>query len=185
MRGTYAALVLLAFLGLGSSGNHYGHDQGNGNHYGHDQGNGNHNGHPDLSGYDVLISVDGEIQVFTSFQLQTSGAGSATQDEDGSVSLTVDSSVSSLAAVRAMIPESFPAGTEIQFEILQAFALEAEGVTAHCRLDRLPSVATIPNSFFTVDSASVGLHVVTLAAAEPDGIVLHCELNMSFDIPGL
>ena len=132
-------------------------------------------------GYEVSIYVDGILQFFTEFQLQSTTNALSTQDGSGVVHLSTTlcdaDDCRESAAVRAPLEGYFPAGTTVNFELLAIKGLPNENAYAHCRLDRLPTFATIPGTVIYIPSDSnLGDNIVTLVADEPDGIVLHCEV---------
>ena len=133
-------------------------------------------------GIDVEIFVDGVKQFFTPSQLGSNGEALATQDASGRVSLSVevcppfDFSCMNLAAVFAIREVAFPAGTAINFKILNIVAIPDDLVRARCSLLRPEVGKTIPGSNTAIPPAGVGDNVVTLVDDEPGGITLHCEV---------
>ena len=135
-------------------------------------------------GFEVSIYVDGALQVFTAPQLQSTTNASSTQDVSGVVLLSTSLcdagsyGCSQFGAVRALLGGSFPAGTTVNYQLSATKGLPIENADAHCRLDRLPTFATIPGTVILIPSESIiGDNIFTLVADEPDGIVLHCEVK--------
>ena len=114
-------------------------------------------------GFTVEIYIDGVKQFFTADEGASSngtpaGADAAvTQDASGVVTLSGRSCVGdmsgcmTLAILRAGRPGPLPAGTTVNFKVLQVSGLPEALVVAACRLGSgTPGVYTIPGSGFDV-----------------------------------
>ena len=134
-------------------------------------------------GLEVNIYVNGILQLFTMPQLQSTTNATSLQDESGIVLLSTSlcdpsSYCSEFGAVRALLEGNFPIGTTVNYQLFAIKGLPNANADAHCRLDRLPTFATIPGTVMWIPSDSnLGDNIITLVADEPDGIVLHCEVG--------
>ena len=141
-------------------------------------------------GFAVEIFIDGVKQFFSADEIPSSngvpvGADAAvTQDASGVVTLSGRSCVGdmsgcmNLAILASTRAGPLPAGTTVNFRILQVSGLPKALVVAACRLvSRSPGGSTLPGSGFDITPDSVGDHPFTLLADEPDGINILCEVT--------
>ena len=131
---------------------------------------------------ELEIFLNGEKQFFNPGQLEATPGGSATQDASGKVRLSLDyvcdhMPCGDFAVLNAAYPGAFPAGTTVNFKLIQIEDVPV-GPT-HCKLKQPPDSSNISGTVIMIPPAGIGDNIVTLTADEPDGIILYCEISNS------
>jgi len=134
-----------------------------------------------LASFEVEIFVDRVKQSFTSSQLQSSTGGSATQDASGTVRLSLNVVCDPIgvrcfggASVLVRDFSSFPAGTTVNFKIIQIEGIPQDNLIALCSFN---SIVTGNIFSFEISPDKIGDNVHTLTSDEPDGIEIICTLE--------
>jgi len=137
-----------------------------------------------LPSLQLQIYVNGELQFFEPSQLQSTDEGFVTQDEvTGVVSLSLDVvcvpfdlGCSEFANISAIQGDAVSEGTTINFKLIQIAGIPQNNVSSSCFIFEIfgTAIQALP-----IPPADIGDNIVTLAAAEPDGIILFCQLFTS------